>query len=50
MHGHFVVVTGHHASAVAALEEEGVKGHRVDPTPRQVEVKVVLAANRKQNL
>ena len=46
VHGHLVVVTRHHASAVAALEEEGVKSHRVDPVPRQLKVEVVLAANK----
>ena len=45
VHGHLAVVTRHHASAVAALEEEGVESHRVDPAPGQLEVEVVLAAN-----
>ena len=45
VHGHLVVVTRHHASAVAALEKQGVESHRVDPAPGQLEVEVVLAAN-----
>ena len=45
MHRHLAVVTRHHASAVAALEEEGVESHRVDTAPGQLEVEVVLAAN-----